>query len=111
MSDIKTAEGIGKEIISHLSEHNEQYSMDDAEYIPLIKRIIEAIDSYVGNSSNSTSDSAKLKQKLLAHAKGLYIETCLLHAEENGEDISPEECKDESEEFFDYIYKHEEYPD
>ena len=111
MSDIKTAEGVGREIISHLSENNEHHPIDDAEYIPLIKRIIEAIESYVGNSNISKSEVAKLKQELLSHAKGLYVESCLLHAKEGGENISAEECKDESEEFFDYIYKHEEYPE
>lgn len=43
MREEKIAEGIGKEIIKRLHEYNEEHSLDDAEYIPLIKRIIEAI--------------------------------------------------------------------
>ena len=39
-------EGIGREIIKRLHNYNEEESLDDAEYIPLIKRIIEAINIY-----------------------------------------------------------------
>jgi len=42
--------------LRHLSEHNKQNPLDDSEYIPLMKRIIEAIDKYVGSFGNAKSD-------------------------------------------------------
>lgn len=106
----KTAEEIGKEIIKRLHKYNEEYSIDDAEYIPLIKRIIEAIGSYLIQSDKSMSEIENLTGSLVAYAKKLYVESCQIHAEESGEDIPQEQVKDESEEYFDYIYEHEEHP-
>lgn len=106
----KTAEEIGKEIIKGLHKHNEEYSMDDAEYIPLIKRIVEAIGTFINQSEKSMSEIENLTGSLIAYAKKLYVESCQIHAQEGGEDLSPEQVKDESEEYFDYIYEHEEHP-
>jgi hypothetical protein len=111
MTEINIAEGIGKEIIKHLHDYYEEIKMDDAEYIPLIKRVIKAINNHIGLYDISKSENETLKETLLTYAKDLYVEICQIHAKENNEDISSEQVKEESEEFFDYIYKHEEYPD
>jgi hypothetical protein len=107
---VKTAEGIGKEIISRLHKQNEESAMDDAEYIPLIKRIIEAVGIYICQNDNLKASADKLTGSLVDYAKELYVEVCQFHAEEGGEDITPEQVKVESEEYFDYIYEHEEHP-
>jgi hypothetical protein len=109
-SVIETAEGIGKAIINRLHKQNEDYSMDDAEYIPLVKRIIEAVGIYICQNDELKSSADNLTGALIDYAKELYVELCQFHAEEGGEDISSEQVKEESEEYFDYIYEHEEHP-
>ena len=106
----ETAEKIGKEIIKRLHQHNEENSLDDTEYIPLIKRIIEAIGVYMSQSDKSKLEIDSLTSTLIGYAKGLYVELCQIHAEEDNEDISLEQVKEESEEYFDYIYEHEDHP-
>jgi hypothetical protein len=107
---IKTAEEIGKEIIKRLHKHNEENSLDDAEYIPLIKRIIEAIGIYISQNDKLKSGTDNLTEALIVYAKDLYVELCQIYAGEDGKDISSEQVKEESEEYFDYIYEHEEHP-
>ena len=111
MKEISIAEGIGMEILKHLHNYNEDVFLDDTEYIPLIKIIIEAINDYISLYDISKSENEALKIKLLTHATDLYVEVCQINAKENGEDISAKQVKDESLELFNYIYEHGEYPD
>lgn len=111
MKEIDIAEGIGKEILRHLNDYYEEISMGDDEYIPLIKRIIEAIHSYDGIGDVSKFEKAALKNTLLNYSRGLYVELCQIHSKEDNEDISSEQVKEESIEVFDYVYKHGKYPE
>mmetsp|Transcript_18293 Transcript_18293/g.8513 ORF Transcript_18293/g.8513 Transcript_18293/m.8513 type:complete len:118 (+) Transcript_18293:37-390(+) len=106
----KTAEEIGKGIIKRLHQHSEVNLLDDADYIPILKRIIEAIGVHISQSDKSKSGIDGLTGTLIGYARDLYVELCQIHAEENNEDISLEEIKEESEEYFDYIYEHEDHP-
>ena len=110
MTEINIAEGIGKEIIKKLHDYYEEITMEDAEYIPLIKRVIKAINNYISLYDISKFDNKTLKETLLVYARDLYVEVCQINAKENGEDISSKQVKEESEEIFNYIYEHEEYP-
>jgi hypothetical protein len=114
MKELETAAGVGREIIKRLHEFTEEQPMDDSEYIPLIKMIIEAINTYVSKLDLSKSENEDLQKTLFTYAKDLYVELYLIHAEEQ-EGISNNqykinEYKEEAEEVFDYIYKHEEHP-
>ena len=110
MKEIKIAEGIGKEIIKNLHDYYEEITMDDAEYIPLIKRVIKAINNHIVLYDISKSESETLKEILLIYARDLYVEICQTNAKDDNENISSTQIKEESEEFFDYVYEHEEYP-
>ncbi|NLA74278.1 MAG: hypothetical protein GX846_02175 [Deltaproteobacteria bacterium] len=111
MKEINIAEGLGKKILKHLNDYYEEISMGDDEYIPLIKRIIESIHDYEGMGEISDPEKEALKTNLLNYSKGLYVELCQIHSKEDKEDISPEQVKEEAEEFFDYVYKHGRYPE
>ncbi|MGD9161019.1 MAG: hypothetical protein PVG39_21555 [Desulfobacteraceae bacterium] len=111
MTEINIAEGIGKEIIKQLHDYYEEITMDDTEYIPLIKKVIEAINNHISLYDISKSENEALKETLLTCAKDLYVEVCQINAKENGEDLSAKQVKEESLEVFDYIYEHGEYPD
>lgn len=111
MTDINLAKGIGREIIKQLHTHNEENSLDDSEYIPVIKRIVEAINSRMQRNGISKSENETLKVSLIKYAMGLYVDLCQKHSIENDENLSLEQVKEESEEFFKYIYKHEDYPE
>lgn len=47
MEQEKLAEEIGTAIIKRLHEYNEEKFLDDTEYIPFVKRVIEAIKIYM----------------------------------------------------------------
>jgi hypothetical protein len=87
MKEINIAEGIGKEILKHLHDYNEDVFMDDSEYIPLIKIIIEAINDHISLYDISKSENELLKNKLLTYARDLYVEVCQINAKKNGEDV------------------------
>ena len=110
MREIDIAEGMGKEIIKQLHNYYEEITMDDVDYIPLIKRVIKAIYNHTGSYNISEFDNRSLQKRLLTYAKDLYVEICMIHAKEDNEDITHEEVKKESEELFYYIYEHGEYP-
>lgn len=110
MTEVKMAQGIGKEIIRQFHDHNKKHSIDDSEYIPMIKRIIKSITTHLGVNGISESENNALNELLVSYAKELYVELCQAHAKENNEDISSDQVKEESEELFEYIYEHEEYP-
>ena len=110
MKQEELVEGIGREIIKRLHDYNEEEPLDDAEYIPLIKRIIEAIKIYSNKINLNNEELDTIDKSLVAYSRELYIELCKKHAKENNEDVTIEELKEESEEYFNYIYEYEEHP-
>lgn len=101
------SEGIGKSIIKLQHERYEKKSLDDAEYIPIIKIVIQGILDNMAYSNASEAEVSEIDEALKQYSKDLYIQTCLNNKEK---DENIEEVKKESSEYFDYIYKHEEHP-
>ncbi len=79
--------------------------MDDAEYIPVIKTVIEGVSK--GMIGSTPTEQETIKRKLYEYSRGLYLEVWLSDGEE-GEDI--EKAKADGEATFDYIYKNEKHP-
>ncbi|MDM8546270.1 hypothetical protein [Candidatus Venteria ishoeyi] len=110
MKQDNIAEGIGKEIIKSLNDYNEKMGLDDAEYIPLIKRVIEAITIFLDKSNQSNEESNAINTALFNYSKELYIDLCQKHAIEDNEEITIDNVQEESGEYFSYIYENEEHP-
>jgi len=99
--------------IQYLSKDGRIFTKDFLDYpLDIVNFLKNLITTYSFSRDYLIKrDLETLKETLLTYAKDLYVEICQIHAKENNEDISSEQVKEESEEFFDYIYKHEEYPD
>lgn len=110
MNKTEIVEDLGKAIIKRLHDYNEEVGFDDAEYIPIIKRTIEAIEGYIVNSEKEIEYSEDIKSVLFNYSKELYVELCIKHSVEDNEEASVDEVREESDEYFRYIYEHEEHP-
>ena len=101
-------EEVSISIITRVHERYEKIRMDDAEYIPIIKAIIQgAIESGEENELSELQIN-KINSTLVTYAKGLYIQGCLIHSDE---DSNNDNYIVESGEWFKYIYEHGKYPE
>ena len=110
MNQDEILEGIGRNIIKSLNDHNQEEALDDVEYIALIKRIILAIETYSERCEAINNESNAIQRILFNYSKELYVELCQKHAKEDGEDITMEEVQEDAEEIFSFIYEHDERP-
>jgi len=110
LNELDTAKIIGNAIITRLHEHNTMQGMDDAEYIPMIKRIIEAITNNVNYRNVTDADRINLNKSLFQYSQKLYVELCRFHAAEDEEKITLLQVENESKDYFNYIYEHEKHP-
>lgn len=91
----------GKAVIDLFFQRNEKEVRDDAEFLPLVKDVVNGISSISSNS--------KLVQKtLFKFAQNKYVHMCKKLQEENGD---YDDLEKENEEYFEYVYKNEEHPD
>jgi hypothetical protein len=106
MEKILTESGIV--ILKNLHDKNEKETMDDLEYIPIIKTVINSFTEYATSIELSSESISKLHKELTTYAENLYLNSWMKNAaeEENEKDV-----KFEGMEYFKYVYKHEEYPD
>jgi hypothetical protein len=100
------AEKLLSSILDKLHEHYESVNMDDLEYIPVLKIVIEDAESTI--QQDAPDEAKKLRDALYHHARELYLVSWLNHGEE-GEDKA--QARQEGIEYFDYVYEHEEYPE
>lgn len=97
----------GKDVLMRLYEKNEYDPMDDAEYIPILKSVIEGIENSAKTLGLSDPERKKLSKSLKDFVRRLYIKVWLENLEEGEEeDLAEQEAKEN----FDYIFKHEEHP-
>jgi hypothetical protein len=103
---------IGKSILQEYFDYYGKQGLDDAEYIPIIKVIVEGISKSMTSTGSGKKDARDLKKILLEFNRDLYTKEWLKHAvEDEGEDqVDLEEETKEARYYFDYIYKHGEHP-
>ena len=105
-------ENIGIAILKNFFNYYHEQRLDDAEYIPVVKIIINGIQESMLSSGIAEKDVESLKNRLIEFTRELYKELWLKHAKEN-EDSEVFDLDSESESaeyYFDYIYKHGEHP-
>ena len=108
MDNLQITKDIGISIINELHQYNEKYAMDDAEYIPIIKTIIKGISAQLISHGYSKLEVDENEKVLKQYCKELYTQACIKHTAPDEEEIESE--KQQNEEYFDHIYKHEEHP-
>jgi len=105
-------ENIGIAILKNFFNYYHEQRLDDAEYIPVVKIIINGIQESMLSSGIAEKDVESLKNRLMEFNRELYKELWLKHAKEN-EDSEVFDLDSESESaeyYFDYIYEHGEHP-
>jgi len=105
-------ENIGIAILKNFFNYYHEQRLDDTEYIPVVKIIIDGIQESMLSSGITEKDVESLKNRLIEFTRELYKELWLEHAKEN-EDNEVFDLDSESESaeyYFDYIYEHGEHP-
>ena len=106
---------IGRTILRKYFDYYTKNSMDDAEYIPAVRVIIEGITKEMKSSGMGEPNCNELTEKLKAFNRSMYQNIWIEHAKEDDEpeDEEPLDLEEEcqlAEYTFDYIYKHGEHP-
>ena len=105
-------ENIGISILKGFFEYYEEAKLDDVEYIPVVKVIINGIQESMGSSNLAENDIESLKERLIEWNREIYNGLWLEHAKED-EDPARLDLEYEAEEaayYFDYIYEHGKHP-
>ena len=103
---------IGKAILHDYFDFYCEQTLDDAEYIPVIKIIINGIRKSMVSDRFDMKDIQAVKKSLTEFNRDLYINRWLIHAkeDENENSLDLEEESEAAKYYFDYIYKHGEHP-
>ncbi len=97
----------GKSVLQSLHDKNEQETMDDVDYLSIIKSVIHGFSEYLVETSHDPKQISDLKIKLKEHALTLFLILWMKNIEE-GENEN--DVKQEGKEYFQYVYKHGEHP-
>ena len=114
MNCIDAIEGAAKSIIVELFKVFSEERPDDTEYIRNIKAVIGAMEVFTNENKEVVSDPQVLNQVLYDFSKRLWLDMLETHnrkCEGQPEDQASARPDDGYEDYyFDYIYKHGEYP-
>jgi len=105
-------ENIGISILKSFYDYYCTQDLDDADYIPVVKVIINGIQESMLSLGVADKEAESLNEKLIDFNRELYKDLWLKNAKRN-EDPKDIELDGESESaayYFDYIYEHGEHP-
>jgi hypothetical protein len=108
MKDLSLVEAIGRSIIKKLHYHADKVSLDDSEYIPIVKKIINGIASQLKNSHFSKSEVVTMRKTLKQYAKDLYVKAWIKNSLE---EETVDEAREMGKEYFEYVYKYGKHPE
>ena len=106
---------IGRKILQNYFAYYTENSLDDVEYIPVVRLVIEGIVEEMASSGLLEPNCNEVAEKLKAYNRTLYQNIWIEHAKEDED--SDEEPLDLAKEYqmakhtFDYIYAHGEHPE
>jgi len=107
MDKLSFAEGLGKKIIMSQYDYFKDDNSDDLEHVTNIKRIIVAFSDHLKSEDVPADGINAMAESLKKTSKDLFLTSCLLNKDE---DEDEGEFMEDSENWFDYIYEHGEYP-
>ena len=107
MEKLEFAKALGEKIIKSQHDYFETDESDDLEHITNLKRIIVAIADYLKSDAVSEDEVNYLAGHFRQFGKTLYIKNCIKIKDEDESEV---EIREESEIWFDYIFKNEKYP-
>lgn len=105
---------IGRTILRKYFDYYREKTLDDTEYIPVVRLIIEGITKEMRSSGIGKQACDEIAQKLKAFNREMYQNIWIEHAKEDHDpDEEPLDLGKEYESAkytFDYIYRHGEHP-
>ena len=101
---------IGKVILQDYFDFYCEHTLDDAEYIPAVKIIINGITKSMNSERFDLNDIQAVKKSLTEFNRDLYIKRWLFQAKEDENSFDAEEESETAKYYFDYIYEHGEHP-
>ena len=105
-------ENIGISILKNFYDYYCEQELDDAEYIPVVKVIINGIQESMLSLDVAEEEIESLKNRLIEFNRELYKDLWIGHAkeDEDSEDIDLDSESESASYYFDYIYEHGEHP-
>jgi len=105
-------ENIGISILKNFFDYYCAQDLDDAEYIPVVKVIINGIQESMLSSGVADKEAKSLSRKLIEFNRELYKD---LWTRDAKKDVDPKDIDLDGESesaayYFDYIYEHGEHP-
>jgi len=105
-------ENIGMAILKNFFDYYCEQKLDDAEYVRVVKVIINGVQESMLSSDIVEKEVVSLKNSLIGFNRKLYKDLWIKDAKEH-EDPEHIDSDSESESatyYFDYIYEHGEHP-
>lgn len=107
---MKTYAKIGKAILRDYFKYYAKHSLDDTEYIPVVKTIVNSIEKTMKADGIDDTDIKNVREELIEFNKSLYVKRWLKQAKEDEDSPDLESETEAAQYYFEYIFKHEKHP-
>jgi len=115
MTDMKSESyfEIGRTILQKYFDYYTENSLDDTEYIPVVRLIIEGISEEMRSAGMPGSSCDEVAKKLKEFNRILYQNLWIEQAREDADEdsLDPQKECESARYTFDYIYEHGEHPE
>ena len=101
---------IGKAILRDYFDYYVENSLDDGEYIPIVRVIIEGIAKEMESCGMGQQGRNELIEKLKNFNQQIYQNRWIKQVEEAEDRLDKEKEYQEANKTFDYVYKHGKHP-
>jgi hypothetical protein len=101
---------IGRSILRNYFEYYTNNSIDDAEYIPTVRVIIEGITEGMGSCGMGKPNCDELAENLKTFNREMYQYLWIKHAKQKEGQLDLEKESQSAKYDFDYIYEYGEHP-
>ena len=104
---------VGRTILRKYFDYYTQNSLDDTEYIPVVRLIIEGITEEMDSAGMPESSCDEVAEKLKTFNRILYQNLWIENTREDADEepLDPQKECESARYTFDYIYEHGEHPE
>ncbi len=107
MEQVECIGKTGRSILERMHQHYIKASLDDTEFIPLVKAVIEGVEDQLAAVRCSKDKRDDIRGTLKQYCKELYVAGWVKNREE-GE--SAAEARERGAKYFDYPFKYGRHP-
>jgi len=107
MEGRESLEKTGKAILKRMHRHYTDGSLDDTEFLPFVKAVIQGIADRLTAARCAGGQIEDMRRALKQYCKEQYVKGWVKNREE-GE--TTEEAKKKGEKYFEYLFRHGRHP-